>query len=194
MRAVLRNSKLLQILTVTFFAQFGLGILQSTFALWGNAVLYPDAAEGDVLRSIGLLLATVGLTQFITQSAFLPQLLKRVEEPVLVFTGNLIRIAASLMYAVITTPALAFVASVILPFGLGIMMPPLQSQATHTVEDQLRGGVLGVYQSVISLAIIFGTGIGGTLFSITPGTPYWVAAAAGVVAVYPAWRLLRRPV
>jgi len=190
-RQVLRNRALVRILLVTFFGQFGLGIVQSTFALWGNAVIYAGEPEAVVLRSIGLLLATIGLTQFLVQSTLLPRLLKRISEPVLVFSGNLVRIAASALFAVARAPGVAFTGSVLLPLGLGVMMPPLQSMATHTVEDELRGGVLGVYQSVVSLAIIAGTGIGGTLFTISPSAPFWVAAAVGLLAVPPTVAVLR---
>ena len=45
------------------------------------------------------------------------------------------------------------------------MMPPLQSLSTRTVADQMRGGVLGVYQSTISLSIIVSTAISGVIFA-----------------------------
>lgn len=65
------------------------------------------------------------------------------------------------------------------------MMPSLQSLATRTVADELRGGILGVYQSSISLAVIFGTALGGTLFAISPNFPYWTGAVLGVAAIVP---------
>ncbi len=192
-RHLLRNKTLIRIFLIVFFAQFGLGVVQSTFALWGNAVVYAGYPESEVLRNIGLLLATVGLTQFLTQWALLPRLLRRITEPVLVLGGNLVRVSASLVFAIARAPLVAFVGSVLFPLGLGVMNPTLQSMATEAVEDELRGGVLGVYQSVVSLAIIAGTGLGGTLFMVAPAVPYWTAALVGLLALPPAVALIREP-
>lgn len=192
-RQLLQNKTLVRIFLIVFFGQFGLGVVQSTFALWGNAVLYADYPEAEVLRNIGLLLATVGLTQFVTQSVLLPRLLRKITEPVLVLSGNVVRVTASILFAIARTPPVAFLGSVLFPLGLGVMNPSLQSMATEAVDDELRGGVLGVYQSVVSLAIIVGTGIGGTLFMIAPAVPYWSAAAVGLLALAPAFSLFREP-
>ena len=72
------------------------------------------------------------------------------------------------------------------------MMPPLQSLATSTVADELRGGVLGVYQSVINLSIIVGIILGGVLFAMLPTMPYWVATVLTVIALLPAGILFNR--
>lgn len=190
-RQLIQNKALVRILLIVLFGQFSLGVVQSTFALWGNAVLYAGYRESEVLRNIGLLLATIGLTQFLTQSLLLPRLLRRIAEPVLVLGGNLVRVTATFLFAIARVPLVAFTGAILMPLGLGVMNPSLQSMATEAVEDELRGGVLGVYQSVVSLAIIIGTGIGGTLFMVTPATPYWTAAVVGLLAIPPAVALLR---
>ncbi len=87
---------------------------------------------------------------------------------------------------------MAIPASICFQFGIGITMPSLQSLATRTVPDRLRGGVLGVYQSSISLGVIFGTGFGGLLFQVSPQMPYWVAAGSGLFAIGVAFVLLRQ--
>ena len=77
------------------------------------------------------------------------------------------------------------------PLGMGLMMPPLQSLATQAVDDELRGGILGLYQSTMSLAIIFGTSFGGIFFAIGPTLPFWVGGGLGIFIVFPAiilWR------
>ena len=190
--AILRNAPLVLILIVTFIIQFGLGILQSTFALFGEAVLFTEYDVSTTNMGIGLLLAVVGVTQFITQTFLLRPLLRRYQEAWLVVTGSFVRALGAAFYALATSPWTALPASICFPLGIGVTMPSLQSLATRTVPDNQRGGVLGVYQSSISLGVIFGTAFGGTLFEIAPQIPYWVAAGSGMFAILAAFVLLRQ--
>ena len=190
--AILRNPPLVLILIVSFIVQFGLGILQSTFSLYGDAVLFAGYDERTTNIGIGLILAAVGMTQFITQTFLLRPMLRRYREATLVVAGSILRALGSVFYALARTPWAALPASIAFPLGIGITMPSLQSLATRTVPDQMRGGVLGVYQSSISLGVIFGTGFGGVLFEITPQMPYWVAAGSGVFAILVAFVLFQQ--
>lgn len=189
---ILRNGPLVQILIVSFIVQFGLGLVRSTFALWGDAVVFAGEPEEEVLRNVGLLFATIGLTQFLVQSLMIKPLLKRLGERTLVIYGNLVRTAGTTIFALARTPALAFLGTVLFPFGQGVMMPSLQSLATQTVADDQRGVVLGIYQSALSLAIIAGTGVGGSIFAASPALPFWVATGMGVLAILPAVVLSRQ--
>ena len=96
------------------------------------------------------------------------------------------------VFAIITTPWLGPLGSILFAVGVGLMMPPLQSLATGTVADELRGGILGLYQSVISLSTIFSTALGGVLFAITPITPYWFGGLLAFMTIMPATILLRQ--
>ncbi|NUM45554.1 MAG: MFS transporter [Anaerolineales bacterium] len=190
--ALMQNPPLMLILVVCFIVQFGLGILQSTFSLFGAAVLFAGYDEATTNMGIGLILAAVGTTQFITQTFLLRPMLRRYREATLVFVGSSVRALGAVFYALATSPWMALPASICFPFGIGITMPSLQSLATRTVSDNLRGGVLGVYQSSISLGVIFGTAFGGVLFDISPQMPYWVAAGSGVFAIFAAFILWRQ--
>ena len=189
-RAIASNTTLLLILVVAFVGQSGLGLIQGTFALYGEAVLFEGYTPQQATLGVGLLLAAVGLSQFITQTALLGPLLKRFGEPWLVVIGNFARMAGMFIFAVIASPWLGALGSVIFAFGIGVMMPSLQSMATVTVEEDERGGVLGVYQSSISLSIIVSTAISGVLFAMSPTVPYWVGGILAVIAFLPAVVLL----
>jgi len=199
---VFSNVPLLLVLFVAFGAQFGLGILQATFALYGEAVLFNgyetfNAGISDVLLvnriyseqmvnlGIGLLLATVGFGQFLTQIFLLPRMLDRYSDSFIVVIGSLIRAVSLYIFAVITSPYLGPAGAVTFAMGAGLMMPPLQSLATNTVADEVRGGVLGWYQSSLSLSTIFATAFGGFLFSISPTIPYWFGGTLFVVVALP---------
>jgi MFS transporter, DHA1 family, tetracycline resistance protein len=192
-RAIFSNNLLMLALMVVFIGQFGLGLLQSSFALYGGAVIFAGYTPAATDLGIGLLLSVVGISQVFTQSIVLPRLTKRFRDTTLVAAGALIRTVGLAIFALITTPWLGPFGSFFFALGMGIMMPPLQSYTTRLVPDEMRGGVLGLYQSAVSLAIIFSTALGGFLFSISPVTPYWLAAGLSVLVVIPVLTWLRQP-
>ena len=110
----------------------------------------------------------------------------------LVILGNLLRAAALVIYAVVVSPWLAALGSLFFAVGMGLTMPPLQTLATHTVDETQRGGVLGVFQSAVSLAIILSTAIAGVIFSAGATLPYWTGAILSLAAVLPALSVLIR--
>jgi len=189
-RQVIRNKPLVLILLIAFFGQAGLGLLQSTFALYAEAILFNDYSQEMVTLGVGLLLASVGLSQFVTQAFLLRPLLTRFGEYRLIIIGNFSRMVSTFLYAIIVSPILGALSSLLFAFGIGIMMPSLQSLATQTVDDEYRGGVIGLYQSTLSLSIIVGTAVGGFLFSLGATLPYWTGAVTALVAFFPAFMLI----
>ena len=182
-REVIANLPMLLILIVTFVGQFAFGILIATFALFGGAVLFSGYDENVVNLGVGLLLAMVGVGQFLTQIVFLPRLVKRVDDGSLVVGGSVLRTASMFIWSALITPLWAGVASVTFAVGQGTSMPALQSLVTRTVPDELRGGVLGIFQSVSSLATIFSTALAGFLFAIHPTIPYWISTGLFAISL-----------
>ena len=70
---------------------------------------------------------------------------------------------------------------------------PLQSLTTTVVDDNLRGGILGIFQSTTSLGIILSTAIAGLIFAIAPTAPYWLGAALTFLLLLPVFYLRRVP-
>jgi MFS transporter, DHA1 family, tetracycline resistance protein len=190
--ALLGNRALLLILLIAFVGQFGMGMLQATFALFGAAVLFAGQSEALTNVGIGLLLASVGLAQFLTQAFVLRRAVRRLGEARLVVLGIGLRTVMFLTLALTTSPWVAAVGTLFFALGQGIMMPSLQSLGTTTVVDEVRGGVLGLYQSSVSLATIFSTAVAGVLFAIDPTVPYWLAGGLGLLVLAPALLLARR--
>ncbi len=189
---IFRNAPLTLILVVAFVGQFAMGLLQATFALYGDAVLFAGQSTQQITLGISMLLAIVGLGQFLTQSFLLRPALKRFDEARLVIVGLALRTVALFIFAALTTVFFGAVGSLLFAVGMGLMMPPLQSLSTNTVADQLRGGVLGVYQSTISLSIIFSTAISGVIFAMDPTAPFWLGAGLSVLVFFPAILLVRQ--
>jgi DHA1 family tetracycline resistance protein-like MFS transporter len=189
---IARNLPLVLILIVAFVGQFGMGLLQATFALYGQAVLFSGYSERLVALGIGLLLTTVGIGQFFTQTVLLRRALKRFDEAWLVVIGVTTRSVALFIFAALAIPVAGVFASLLFAIGMGLMMPPLQSLSTYTVADELRGGVLGVYQSTISLSTIFSTAIAGVIFAMNVTAPYWIGAVLSIAVLIPALMLIRQ--
>ncbi|MEJ2266664.1 MAG: MFS transporter [Anaerolineales bacterium] len=188
---VAHNFPLVLILVVAFVGQFGLGMLQSTFALFSSAVLFRGYSEQATNLGVGLLLAVVGVGQFVTQVQLIGPLKRRFGDARLVILGTTIRSVGLVVFAIIMSPWLAAVGGLVFAVGMGLMMPPLQSLATRTVDETIRGGVLGLYQSSVSLATILSTAIAGVIFAVQPTLPYWIGAALSLVVLIPAIVLLR---
>ncbi len=186
LRVILSNTPLMIVLLIAFVGQFALGLLQGTFALYSEAILFAGESEETVNLGVGLLLAVVGVGQLLTQTVLLKRLLARFGDLWLVFAGSIIRSLGLFIFAIFTTPLLGAFGSLFFAIGMGLLMPPLQSLTTQTVPDSLRGGALGVYQSSVSLATIVSTAVAGTIFAINPTMPFWVGASLSLLALVPA--------
>jgi DHA1 family tetracycline resistance protein-like MFS transporter len=185
-RQVWANRTLVLVLLIAFVGQFVLGMLQSTFALFGATVLFAGYTQKITDMGIGLLLSVVGMSQFMTQLVVLPRMLRRYNDTTIVIVGLLVRGLGMLVFTVITWPWFGIFGSIFFAVGMGLMMPPLQSLSTKAVGDELRGGVLGVYQSVISVSTIVSTAVSGLLFTLNPRLPYGFAVGLTLVALAPA--------
>ena len=109
-----------------------------------------------------------------------------------VVIGLILRSTALFVLAALAIPIAGAFASLIFAIGMGLMMPSLQSLSTNTVADELRGGVLGVYQSTISLSTIASTAISGTIFAMYATAPFWIGGALTVLVLIPAGMLIRQ--
>jgi DHA1 family tetracycline resistance protein-like MFS transporter len=188
---VASNFPLMLILVIAFVGQFGLGMVQATFALYGDAVLFSEYAEEVASLGVGLLLAVIGLGLFVTQTWLLGPLKRRFGDARLVILGTLLRSMSLVVFATSRSPWPAVFGSLLFALGQGVMMPPLQSLATRTEAESVRGGVLGIYQSSAGLATIISTAIAGAIFAVNPTTPYWIAGAFSLCVVAPGLILLK---
>jgi DHA1 family tetracycline resistance protein-like MFS transporter len=193
-RDVISNSPLLAILLMAFGAQFAFSMLQSTYALFGEVVLFANQ-DTDVELAIGLLLAMVGVGQIFTQLFLVRRFVKRFGEGLLIIIGSIVRAMSMFVLVIVATPASSGLSLFLFAVGTGLQMPSLQTLITNTVEDNERGTVLGVYQSAISLSIIGGSAIAGILFAQDPTLPYLLGGILFLVMVIPGffiWRWAQR--
>ena len=191
---LVRNVPLLAVMSVSFVSRFGFGLLIGTFALFAEKVLFAGFDFAAVSLGVGLLLMVVGVGQFITQILLLPAALKRYSDPLIVLLGAGSRTVAMFLLAIATEPVLGSASMVFFAIGSGLLLPPLQSLVTKTVPVEMRGAVLGLYHSVMSLGVIISTAVAGSLFALDPTLPNWLGGILYCVALLPAaflWQWVR---
>jgi MFS family permease len=188
--SVVTNMPLVSILLIVFGSQFAFSMLQSTFSLFGESVLFADNPD-HVELGVGLLLAMIGIGQIVTQLFLVKQLVKRYGESPLVVVGGVIRSISMFVLVILAVPASAALTLFLFAVGTGMQLPALQSLVTNTVPDNQRGGVMGLFQSSMSLSIIIGTAVAGSLFEIAPIVPYVTGGFIFAIMLIPAFFLMR---
>ena len=190
-RLVLSSVPAMLSLSLGFLSMFVLGLVIAVFALFGEAVLFSEGDAEAVGLGVGLILTGVGLSQFITQTLLIRPALTRFGELRLIQVGIVVRAIGLLFIAFTSSPLVAAGGSALFACGMGLTTPPTQSAATKSVADALRGGILGLYQSVASLGTIISTAIGGVLFAIDPFLAFRLGAVLAFLALIPAIALER---
>ena len=190
-RQVMRNVPLMLVMVIGFGIQFSAMLFFSTFAFFGEDVLFQGFDAQQTSLGIGILIGFVGLGQIMTQFLVLKRLLRRLLEGRIVILGTLTYGIALLILMTVGSPLAAAPIMAMLAIGSGIATPSLQSLATGTVDDELRGGVLGVLQSSSSLAMIAGTALAGSLFAVSARFPMITGGVVSLSLALPALYLYR---
>ena len=169
-------------------------MLIGTFALFAEKILFAGADFATVSLGVGIMLMGVGIGQLLTQVFLLPAALNRFSDSTIVLLGCAARASSLFILAVATEPIFGAVGIMIFSVGSGFLLPSLQSITTKTVAQELRGAILGLFQSVQNLAVIFATAIAGTVFALDPTLPNWTGALLFCLALIPGlflWRSMR---
>ena len=193
---IFSERSLLLILAIGFIGSLAFAALPATFSLFSNEVLFASTANPNRIQLyIGLMLAFNGLMQVITQIAWLRPLVKRFGERKLLALGQL-SIAISFLGLSLSSDALiatAFLAP--FAFGYGVSEPNTQSLVTRFGSRNIRGYLLGLYQSARSLALIVGPIWAGLVYDlISPSAVYAVGSGIMIFAFIGALRLQNMPI
>jgi DHA1 family tetracycline resistance protein-like MFS transporter len=135
----------------------------------------------------------MGVMTTLMQGGVVGRLARRMDETRLVSVGTAL-LALGLAAAPFTPPLIPLLVALgAIAVGQGIASPLLSSLLSKASPGKERGEVLGVSQSLGSLARIFGPLWGGLLFDRAgPAGPYVTTAVVMVVATGVAWSLAHR--
>lgn len=144
------------LLLAIFVCVFSFANLESTLSL-----ILANAEGGFAFsfRQVCLTYAFIGITLAIVQGGIVRRIAGRVSEPVLASTGTLVEIAGFIVLTqAATRPSLPLMLTglAIVVSGFAFMTPSLNSLLSRWSDPTKQGGILGIGQSVSSLARILG--------------------------------------
>lgn len=183
----LQTPGLAPLLALLFVIRFAFSALEWTFPI------FLKRQFGFSFVQIGLLLAYTGILMAITQGLLVGRLVAALGERALVALGTLVMALGFglVPFAPDLRGLLALAA--VLAVGAGLSNPSLTSLISQTGAADAQGGLLGVGQSLSSLAMILGPAWGGFSFDrFGPWVPYTssglLMAAACAISVWAARR------
>jgi MFS transporter, DHA1 family, tetracycline resistance protein len=129
--------------------------------------------------------AFIGLTLSLAQGLLVRRLVPRFGEVPMTLAGGAITMLGFVLLIWATHGGelwLLMIASAVEVTGFAMMTPSLQSLISRRSDPTKQGGILGVSQSVSSLARVVGPLVAVPLFFQVPSFPYWAAAAIMAIA------------
>jgi MFS transporter, DHA1 family, tetracycline resistance protein len=173
----LRRPVLSRLIVIFFLVILAFAAMESIFALWALRQLdWGPEKVGYVFAYLGLLSAFMqgGLTRLLT---------KRYGEERLLLCG-LVALALGLVIVPFSRDVAVLIgAFALLAIGLGLVQPALNSLISRRADSGEQGQVLGVTQSVGSLARVLGPPFAGYLFAgLGHGSPFLGGAAITALA------------
>jgi MFS family permease len=171
------RERLLQFLF--FITSFSLFI--SGFALFAERrFTYQGRPFGP--REIGYVFGYVGFLGIVLQGGLIGRMVKRFGESMLVAAGFIALVIGYFGLGIASSFALLMFTGTLAAFGNGVIRPALTSLITQQAGRQEQGVVLGITQSLMSMASIVAPVVAGLLIE-RQMLKEWAWAAAGLAAV-----------
>ncbi len=142
---------------------------------------YPD------IKATAFMFMYVGFCLLIAQGFIVRRFMGRVGEERFAVLGCLV-LGGGLLGIALQMPPLAILPVAVL--GFSMLSPSLSSLLSRRTPANMQGEILGLGQSGLALARIFGPYVGNVAFFVSPERPFWIAAAIMAVAFLMALRLL----
>jgi MFS family permease len=178
-RGALRRPTLSRLIVIFFLVILAFAAMESIFALWALRQL--DWGP----EKVGYVFAYLGLLSAVMQGGLTRRLTKRYGEERLLLFG-LVLLAIGLVIVPFSGDlAVLAIAFAVLAVGLGLTQPALNSLVSRRAGGGEQGSVLGVTQSVGSLARVIGPPLAGYLFAgLGHSSPFlWGAAIVAIAFV-----------
>lgn len=161
---------------INFLFTFGFVNMQVSAALLGKEHFGLDD------QGVGLAFAVIGVMSVIVQGGLIGVLSKRFGEHRLQIAGAASMGLGLLLIPYSPTIGAAFWAVALLAIGNGLLTPITTSLVSLYTAPEEQGEMLGLSQSVGSLARIAGPASGSLLYGIDFHAPYWMGGAVLLIA------------
>lgn len=177
LRRALARPHLPTLLVVYFIVIAAFSGFEATFALFG------ERRFGFTASTIGYLFALVGIVLSIIQGTLVGRAARSIGESRIVPIAILFLAVGLGLIPLSRTLPLLIMASLLLAIGMGFNSPSIVSLISRLSSADEQGGVLGISQSLASLARVLGPAWGGFTFDrFGIAVPYVVASVAMVLA------------
>jgi MFS family permease len=174
----------------TMFLRLGLRLYPDYFGQPTGVAEEPTRAQILVAaKYAGRYLFVVGLISAAIQGGFIRRLVPRFGETKLAIAGQLILGVGLFLVGAAEHFWVVVLGCVVMPFGLGINNPSVNSMISRSSPPDQQGAYLGLQQSLASLARMVGPLAAGVLFdSFGPRAPFYTSAIVLVVSALVAFR------
>jgi DHA1 family tetracycline resistance protein-like MFS transporter len=150
--------------TLLMFFLFNMGffLFIANFSLLAEAQLHVTADQ------VGFYMAWIGMIRVVIQTFLIARLLRALGESSMLKTGIIAMIVSMVGIALSTEYLLVFVPLIFLAYGTGVIRPILTSKLTNSVTKKETATVLGVNNSLTSVAQIIMPIAGGFTIEYLP--------------------------
>ena len=180
----LRQPVLSRLIVIFFLVILAFAAMEGIFALWALRQLDWGPA------TVGYVFAYLGLLSAIMQGGLTRRLTKRYGEEKLLLAGLVLLGVGLVIVPFARGLAVLIGAFAALAIGLGLVQPALNSLISRRAGREDQGQVLGVTQSVGSLARVIGPPMAGYLFAgLGRGSPFLGGAVVVALAFFLALNL-----
>ena len=176
LKQILKTPSFISIFMIGFLGALCFSAFAPTFALYVDQVLFPQVTDPSLVsRNVGMIFTLVSIVIALTQIVFIKPLIAYLGEAKLIMLGQFVYILACLVIPLVRHPIFFTMALLPFAFAYGISEPSLQALLLGFGERQTRGQLLGIYQSLLSMAFILGPLWAGYIFqNVSPQAMWWV--------------------
>jgi MFS transporter, DHA1 family, tetracycline resistance protein len=172
----LKKPLLAPIMTTFFLLSLAMSSMEATL------VYFMADRFSWTLKETSFGFAYIGLVLVFTQGFLVRRLLPKIgERKILLYSVPIFFVGMSLIAPAWNIPMMAL-SMTLIALGIGQSNPSLSGATSLLAEPGEQGATLGANQSLASLGRILGPSIGGYLYSIRPGFPFWFSTVLGGLA------------
>ncbi|PHS05970.1 MAG: MFS transporter [Blastopirellula sp.] len=179
LKDTLATPSVMLVLITIFVCIFSFANFETTISLLLKGKDGGDSPYHFTFGQVCLTYAYIGLTLVIVQGGIVRRLAGKIPEGTMAAGGALIEVLGFglLIWGTLTeSVTLLMIALPVITSGFAFMSPSLNSLLSRRSDPAKQGSILGIGQSVNSMARILGPMIGMPLFHIHPIIPFTVAA------------------
>ena len=145
-----------------FFFSFGFFIFIYNFSLFAETQLNVNAAQ------VSYYIAWIGVIRVIIQTLLISRILKAFGEDYALRTGIIAMVISMVIFVISIDYLFVYVPLLFLSFGLGVGRPILTSKIVNSVTKRKTGTILGVNNSLNSIAQMITPIAGGLIIQYFP--------------------------